>query len=127
VADELGLTVEACHFQPGTSKWNKVEHRMICHITNNWRGKPLLTRQIVVNLIGGVSTTNGLRIRAVREGRERVPVPLQNEYIGPACESGTYNGAGTNIGDNSETAAQVVAFKNNVQAWASGTGAGAGP
>ena len=64
LADELGLTVQVCHFPPGTSKWNKIEHRMFCHITNNWRGRPLLSRQIVVNLIGSVSTEEGLRIRA---------------------------------------------------------------
>jgi transposase len=64
LADELGLTVQVCHFPPGTSKWNKIEHRMFCHITNNWRGRPLLTRQVVVNLIGSVSTEQGLQVRA---------------------------------------------------------------
>lgn len=64
LADELGLTVQVCHFPPGTSKWNKIEHRMFCHITNNWRGRPLLSRQIVVNLIGNVTTEEGWRIRA---------------------------------------------------------------
>jgi hypothetical protein len=64
LADELGLTVQVCHFPPGTSKWNKIEHRMFCHITNNWRGRPLLSRQVVVNLIGSVTTQEGLRIRA---------------------------------------------------------------
>ncbi|MBL8351371.1 MAG: hypothetical protein JNL87_13800 [Burkholderiaceae bacterium] len=49
LADELGLEVQVCHFPPGTSKWNKIEHRMICHITSNWRGRPLLSRQVVVN------------------------------------------------------------------------------
>ena len=64
LADEIGLTVQVCHFPPGTSKWNKIEHRMFCHITNNWRGRPLLTRQIVVQLIGSVTTGQGLRVRA---------------------------------------------------------------
>lgn len=64
LADELGLTVQVCHFPLSTSKWNKIEHRMFCHITNNWRGRPLLTRQIVVQLIGSVTTEQGLRIRA---------------------------------------------------------------
>ena len=63
-ADEHGLTIQVCHFPPGTSKWNKIEHRMFCHITNNWRGRPLLSRQVVVNLIGSVSTGQGLRVRA---------------------------------------------------------------
>ncbi len=64
LADEIGLTVQVSHFPPGTSKWNKIEHRMFCHITNNWRGRPLLTRQIVVQLIGSVTTEQGLRVRA---------------------------------------------------------------
>jgi hypothetical protein len=64
LTDELGLAVQVCHFPPGTSKWNKIEHRMFCHITNNWRGRPLLTRQVVVNLIGSVTTAQGLRVRA---------------------------------------------------------------
>ena len=64
LADELGLAVQVCHLPPGTSKWNKIEHRMFCHITNNWRGRPLLTRQVVVNLIGSVTTDQGLRIKA---------------------------------------------------------------
>jgi hypothetical protein len=64
LADEVGLTVQVCHFPPGTSKWNKIEHRLFCHITNNWRGRPLLTRQIVVQLIGSVTTEQGLRVRA---------------------------------------------------------------
>jgi hypothetical protein len=64
LADELGMQVQVCHFPPGTSKWNKIEHRMFCHITNNWRGRPLLSRQVVVNLIGGVTTDKGLRVKA---------------------------------------------------------------
>jgi transposase len=64
LADELGLQVQVCHFPPGTSKWNKIEHRMFCHITKNWRGRPLLSRQVVVNLIGSVTTEQGLRVKA---------------------------------------------------------------
>ena len=64
LADELRLEVQVCHFPPGTSKWNKIEHRMFCHITNNWRGRPLLSRQVVVNLIGSVTTDQGLRVKA---------------------------------------------------------------
>jgi len=50
-ADTTGLTIDVCHFPPGTSKWNKIEHQMFCHITQNWRGRPLTSRQVVVNLI----------------------------------------------------------------------------
>lgn len=64
LADDLGLHLTVCHFPPGTSKWNKIEHRMFCHITQNWRGKPLLTRAVVVDLIGSTKTRTGLRIQA---------------------------------------------------------------
>lgn len=64
LADELGLRVSVCHFPPGTSKWNKIEHRMFSHITQNWRGRPLVCREVVVNLIGAVTTKQGLRIRS---------------------------------------------------------------
>jgi transposase len=64
LADELGLEISVCHFPPGTSKWNKIEHRMFCHISQNWRGRPLTSRQVVVNLIGATSTKEGLSIRA---------------------------------------------------------------
>jgi Rhodopirellula transposase DDE domain len=64
LADDLGFEIQVCHFPPGTSKWNKIEHRMFCHITNNWRGRPLVSREVVVNLIGGTTTEAGLRIRS---------------------------------------------------------------
>ena len=64
LADETGLKITVCHFPPGTSKWNKIEHRMFCHITQNWRGRPLISHEVVVNLIGSTTTTSGLTIRA---------------------------------------------------------------
>jgi len=64
LADSLCLRIAVCHFPPGTSKWNKIEHRMFCHITNNWRGRPLLSRSVIVNLIGNTTTKTGLRITA---------------------------------------------------------------
>ena len=64
LADELRLVIQVCHFPPGTSKWNKIEHRMFCHITNNWRGRPLISREVVVNLIGSTTTDQGLHIRS---------------------------------------------------------------
>jgi hypothetical protein len=63
-ADETGLSISVCHFPPGTSKWNKIEHRLFCHITQNWRGRPLVSREAVVNLIGGTTTSTGLQVRA---------------------------------------------------------------
>jgi hypothetical protein len=64
LADETGLTVQVCHLPPGTSQWNKIEHRMLCHITQNWRGKPLESLAVIVNLIGNTTTAKGLSIRA---------------------------------------------------------------
>jgi hypothetical protein len=64
LATGLGLEIHVCHFPPGTSKWNKIEHRMFCQITQNWRGRPLMSRQVVVNLIGQTTTKTGLRIKA---------------------------------------------------------------
>ena len=63
-AEETGLTIQVCHYPPGTSKWNKIEHRMFNHISMNWRGRALATRQIIVNLIGQTTTNAGLRIKA---------------------------------------------------------------
>ena len=64
LADDLGLQITVCHFPPGTSKWNKIEHRLFCHITQNWRGKPLRSRAVVVNLIANTKTRTGLKVRA---------------------------------------------------------------
>jgi transposase len=64
LADETGLILELCHYPPGTSKWNKIEHRLFCHITRNWRGIPLETLEIVVNLIGATTTEQGLEVHA---------------------------------------------------------------
>jgi hypothetical protein len=64
LADRLGLRISVCHFPPGTSKWNRVEHRLFCHITENWRGRPLVSRAVIVNSIGRVRTREGLRIEA---------------------------------------------------------------
>jgi hypothetical protein len=64
LADEIGLRISVCHFPPGTSKWNKIEHRMFGHITRNWRGRPLTSRAVVVNLLGGTTTATGLQIHA---------------------------------------------------------------
>lgn len=64
LADELGLTLDVRHFPPGTSKWNKIEHRLFSFITQNWRGKPLVSRQAIVNLIAATTTTTGLIVKA---------------------------------------------------------------
>ena len=62
LADETGLELQVCHYPPGTSKWNKIEHRLFCHITQTWRGKPLTSRLAVVELIAATTTKTGLRV-----------------------------------------------------------------
>lgn len=64
LADETGLRIAVCHFPPGTSKWNKIEHRLFSYITQNWRGKPLRSFQAIVNLIAATTTTTGLKVHA---------------------------------------------------------------
>jgi hypothetical protein len=64
LADRLDLTIRVCHFPPGTSKWNKIEHRMFCHITQNWRGRPLVSHDVIIQLIANTTTEQGLKIQA---------------------------------------------------------------
>jgi transposase len=64
LVDEIDLKLSVCHFPPGTSKWNKIEHRLFSFITHNWRGKPLVSRQAIVELIGSTTTRKGLTVRA---------------------------------------------------------------
>jgi len=64
LAGELGLALHVCHFPPGTSKWNKIEHRLFSFITQNWRGKPLISHQTIVNLIASTTTRTGLVVKA---------------------------------------------------------------
>ncbi len=71
LANELNIEIHVSHFPPGTSKWNKIEHKMFSYISQNWRGRPLLTRETVVNLIANTRTSNGLEIRSMLD---------QNEY-----------------------------------------------
>jgi hypothetical protein len=69
LADETGLTLNVHHYPPGTSKWNKIEHRMFCHVTQNWRGRPLESRLAVVELIGATKTKTGLTVQCVLDER----------------------------------------------------------
>ncbi len=68
-ADKTGLAVTVCHFPPGTSKWNKIEHRLFSQITQNWRGRPLVNHETIVSLIANTTTTTGLRVRAKLDAR----------------------------------------------------------
>ena len=64
LANEIGIPISVCHFPPGTSKWNKIEHRLFSFITKNWRGKPLVSHQVIVNLISATTTRTGLMVQA---------------------------------------------------------------
>jgi transposase len=69
-ANETGLKIELCHYPPGTSKWNKIEHRLFCHITRNWQGTPLEDYEVVVKLIGSTRTKSGLEVHAWLDAKE---------------------------------------------------------
>jgi hypothetical protein len=82
LADETGLQITVCHFPPGTSKWNKIEHRMFCHISGNWRGRPLVSHEVIVNLIGSTRTATGLKIRAeVDRGSYPTGIKVTDEQL----------------------------------------------
>lgn len=70
LANELNMDIHVCHFPPATSKWNKIEHRMFSYITKNWRGVPLISKEVIVQLIGNTKTTKGLEIQAQIDYRE---------------------------------------------------------
>jgi hypothetical protein len=97
LADATGLRLTVCHFPPGTSKWNKIEHRMFCHITQNWRGRPLTSYAAIVQLIGRTTTRTGLRIRSELDRhayplREEVtPEQLARVTVRPAAFHGEWN------------------------------------
>lgn len=70
LADEIGLEISVCHFPPGTSKWNKIEHRLFSYITLNWRGKPLTSYEVIVNLIAATTTSKGLKVKCILDKNE---------------------------------------------------------
>ncbi len=69
LADETGLSISVCHYPPGTSKWNKIEHRLFSHISQNWRGKPLTSRMAIVELIAATTTETGLKVQCELDER----------------------------------------------------------
>jgi transposase len=82
LADETGLEISICHLPPGTSKWNKIEHRLFSFISQNWRGKPLVSHQVIVNLIAATTTKTGLRVRAeVDTGKYPKGVKVSNKEV----------------------------------------------
>ncbi|WUA11960.1 ISAzo13 family transposase [Nocardia sp. NBC_01377] len=96
-ATETGLTVTVCHFPPGTSKWNKIEHRLFSHITMNWRGRPLTSHEVVVNSIAATRTRTGLRVHAELDtGTYPTGISISRDYlkslpITPHDQRGTWN------------------------------------
>ena len=97
LANETGLTIKVAHFPPGTSKWNKIEHRMFSFISLNWRGKPLTSHEVIVNLIGSTTTRTGLTVRAELDsnhyptGIKVSDQELQNVNLTPAVFHGEWN------------------------------------
>jgi len=82
LADETGLEITVCHLPPGTSKWNKIEHRLFSFISHNWRGKPLVSHQVIVNLIAATTTKTGLRVRAELDpGKYPKGVKVSNKEV----------------------------------------------
>jgi transposase len=97
LADQIGLKLQVCHFPPGTSKWNKIEHRLFCHITQNWRGKPLISHEVIVNLIANTSTKAGLKVRAALDtnsyptGQKVADTEMATLQLTPAEFHGEWN------------------------------------
>jgi DNA-binding phage protein len=97
LADRTGLRIQVSHFPPGTSKWNKIEHRMFSFITQNWRGRPLVSHETIINLIGSTTTTSGLRIKArlntrsYPTGVKVSPKALAKVNLKPAVFQGKWN------------------------------------
>ncbi len=96
-ADITGLEVTVCHLPPGTSKWNKIEHRLFSHISMNWRGRPLIRHEVMVELIGATTTTHGLTVQVELDTgvyRLKVKVPdaeLATVQITPDAFHGEWN------------------------------------
>ena len=97
LANALGLQLQVCHFPPGTSKWNKIEHRLFCFITKNWRSRPLTSYEVIVNLIGSTTTKSGLTVRAALDtavyetGIEVSDMELARVKMTPAKFHGEWN------------------------------------
>jgi Rhodopirellula transposase DDE domain len=86
VADQTGLRLWVSHFPPGTSKWNKIEHRMFSYISQNWRGRPLISHEVIVNLIANTTTERGLRIRAeLDQGGYPIGKKVSNAELAKVC------------------------------------------
>jgi hypothetical protein len=86
LANRTGLTLSVSHFPPGTSKWNKIEHRLFCHITQNWRGQPLVSHEIIIKLIGSTTTEAGLQVQAGLDRRKYLTrKKVSDEQLAQVC------------------------------------------
>jgi len=94
LATEIGRTIYVSHFPPGTSKWNKIEHRLFCHITQNWRGRPLTSLEVVINLIRHTTTKQGLKVEAhLDENHYPIGIKVADTEINAiALERDTFHG-----------------------------------
>jgi len=91
LATEIGLTITVCHLPPGTSKWNKIEHRLFSHITMNWRGRPLTSYEVIVNTIATTTTRTGLKVRArLDENEYPIGIGIDDKTMKELKESGTW-------------------------------------
>ena len=86
LANETGLRISVCHYPPSTSKWNKIEHRMFCHITENWRGRPLTSLEVIVNSIANTTTAKGLSINSeLDESAYTTGIKVSDEELSAVC------------------------------------------
>ena len=99
LAEETGLTIRVCHFPPGTSKWNKIEHRLFSFITLNWRGRPLVSHEVVVSLIAGTRTRSGLTVHAEIDANAypRGVVVSDAEFAAINIDHDDFHGAGLEL------------------------------
>lgn len=118
-ATETGLEIELCHYPPGTSKLNKIEHRLFCHITRNWQGVPLETHEIVVNLIGSTRTEKGLEVHAwldennYQKSKKVTDAQLQEVRI----RRNDFHGMRPTVGLKKFTRVADRAFPENTATW----------
>ena len=97
LANQLQMPIKVCHLPPGTSKWNKIEHRLFSFITQNWRGKPLVTHQVIVELIAATTTKAGLRVecrldeRTYSKGRRVSDTQMAEVNLVPEAFHGEWN------------------------------------
>ena len=100
IAEQTGLTITVCHLPPGTSKWNKIEHRLFCHISMNWRGRPLTSHEVIVNTIAATTTGTGLTVAAELDTgnyptASRSPTNRCATWNAPPCAATSSTATGT--------------------------------